>query len=31
MLSGALDNITRAPWLIVAPGLFITFTRLYSE
>jgi peptide/nickel transport system permease protein len=28
MLSGALDNITRAPWLIVAPGLFITFTVL---
>ncbi len=28
MLSGALDNITRAPWLIVAPGLFITVTVL---
>ncbi len=28
MLSGALDNITRAPWLIVAPGIFIWFTVL---
>ncbi len=28
MLSGALDNITRAPWLVVAPGLFIFFTVL---
>lgn len=28
MLSGALDNITRAPWLIVAPGILITLTVL---
>ena len=28
MLSGALENITRAPWLIVAPGIFIWFTVL---
>ncbi len=28
MLSGALDNITRAPWLVIAPGLFIFFTVL---
>ncbi len=28
MLSGALDNISRAPWLVVAPGLFIFFTVL---
>ncbi len=28
MLSGALDNVTRAPWLIVAPGMFIWFTVL---
>ncbi len=28
MLSSALDNISRAPWLIVAPGLFIFFTVL---
>lgn len=28
MLSGALDNITRAPWLIIAPGLFIFSTVL---
>jgi peptide/nickel transport system permease protein len=28
MLSGALDEITRAPWLIVAPGLSITLTVL---
>ena len=28
MLSGALDNITRAPWLIVAPGVFIWITVL---
>jgi peptide/nickel transport system permease protein len=28
MLSGALDNITRAPWLVVAPGLFIFSTVL---
>jgi peptide/nickel transport system permease protein len=28
MLSGALNNISRAPWLVVAPGAFIFFTVL---
>jgi peptide/nickel transport system permease protein len=28
MLSGALTNIARAPWLVIAPGLFIFFTTL---
>lgn len=28
MLSGALDNITRSPWLIIAPGFFIFITVL---
>lgn len=28
MLSSALENITRAPWLVVTPGLFITVTVL---